>query len=97
MNFARKAEAGGSRSGAMDFSSWGIPNPTANGWGVTPLQLVAPCALLVMMLVVRRISQPAGPRSDTRDFSSAALILIVIGAAFLWIFAGLGLLARTFH
>jgi hypothetical protein len=81
----------------MDFSSWGIPDLTSKGWGITPLSLVAPCALLVMMLIVRRVSQTAGPRTDTRDFGSAALIFIIIGAAFLWIFAGLGLVGRIFH
>jgi hypothetical protein len=34
---------------------------------------------------------------ESRDVTSAALITVTIGAAFLWIFAGLGLLGRVFH
>jgi len=81
----------------MDFSSWGIPDLTARDWGITPLSLLAPSALLVMMLVVRRVRSTAGPKADTRDYGSAALIFVIIGAAFLWIFAGLGLLSRIGH
>jgi len=80
----------------MDFASWGIPG-NVQGWGITPTSLVAPVALIAMMFMARRVARAAGPRTDTRDFGSAALIFIVIGAAFLWIFAGLGLLARIFH
>ena len=81
----------------MDLTNWGIPNLTGVNWGITPLSLVAPCALLVMMLLVRRVARVGGPKADTRDFGSAALIFVIIGAAFLWIFAGLGLLSRIFH
>jgi len=80
----------------MDFASWGIPD-TIEGWGITPISLVAPFALLVMMLMMRRVARASGPRTESRDFASAALIFIIIGAAFLWIFAGLGLMSRVFR
>ena len=81
----------------MNFSNWNLADLHVDKWGVTPISLVAPFALLMMMLVVRRVARTAGPKSDTRDFASAALIFIVIAAAFLWVFAGLGLLARIFR
>jgi hypothetical protein len=81
----------------MNFASWGIPDWTVQAWGITPVSLVAPFALLVMMLMMRRVIRAAGPKTETRDFASAALIFVIIGAAFLWIFAGLGLIARIFH
>lgn len=80
----------------MDLSAWGIPN-TVQGWGITPISLVAPAALVVMMVMVRCVARAAGPKTDRPDFGSAALIFVIIGAAFLWIFAGLGLMARMFQ
>ena len=81
----------------MDYSNWSVANLHVDAWGVTPVSLVAPFALLAMMLMVRRVARAAGPRMDKPDFASAALIFIVIGAAFLWVFAGLGMLGRIFH
>jgi hypothetical protein len=80
----------------MDFTTWGIPN-SVGGWGITPMSLMAPFALLILMMMARRFSQPAGPKMETRDVKGAALITVIIGAAFLWIFAGLGLLGRIVH
>ena len=80
----------------MDFASWGIPD-SIQDWGITPVSLVAPAALLCMMLMVRRVARTAGPGTNTRDYTSAALIFVIIGGAFLWIFAGLGLLTRIFR
>ena len=81
----------------MNLSSWGIPDWNAQAWGITPVSLVAPVALLVMMLMMRRVAGAAGPKTSSRDFGSAALIFVIIGSGFLWIFAGLGLLARIFR
>ena len=81
----------------MNFASWGIPDFTVSGWGVTPISLVAPLALIVLMVMARRVSRTAGPKMATRDFGGAMLITVIIGAAFLWIFAGLGVLSRTFR
>jgi len=80
----------------MDLKSWGFPDWTVQAWGITPASLVAPFGLLLMMLMMRRVARTAGPKTDTRDFGSAALIFVIIGAAFLWIFAGLGILGRIF-
>jgi hypothetical protein len=76
---------------------WNLADLHVDKWGVTPISLVAPVALLMTMLVVRRFARAAGPRTGTADFASAALIFIIIAAAFLWVFAGLGFLARIFH
>ena len=80
----------------MDVTSWGIPN-SVNGWGITPFALAAPFALIVLIMLGRRFSQPTGPKIERRDIGGAALITVIIGAGFLWIFAGLGLLGRIFH
>lgn len=81
----------------MNLTSWGFPDWTVQGWGITPISLMAPFALLIVMIMARRFLKPAGPKMETRDVGGAALITVIIGAAFLWIFAGLGLLARIFH
>ena len=82
----------------MDFASWGIPNNfSATSWGVTPMSLAAPFALLIVILMSRRITQTTGPKMEKRDVGGAALITVIIGAAFLWIFAGLGMLGRIVH
>jgi hypothetical protein len=81
----------------MDFANWGIPTMTVNGWGITPLSLAAPFALIALIMMARRVSQTAGPKMVSRDIGGMALIALIIGGAFLWIFAGLGLLGRIFH
>ncbi|HEX3432113.1 MAG TPA: hypothetical protein VHT03_14635 [Rhizomicrobium sp.] len=84
----------------MDFASWANWAKEAiavDNWGVTPVALVAPLSLIVLMFVVRRFSQAAGPKTESRDLASAALITVIIVAAFLWIAAGISLLNRTFH
>lgn len=81
----------------MNLTSWGIPGWSIQAWGITPLSLVAPFALFVMMLMMRRVARVTGPKTETRDFGAAALIFVIIAAAFLWVFAGLGLLGRIFH
>ena len=45
----------------------------------------------------RRLSRERGPKMDKRDVGGAVVITTIVGAAFLWVFAGLGLLARIFH
>ena len=98
MDLARKSLAeGGSRSGAMNLTNWGMSALHIDSWGMTPISLMAPFALLIVMIMARRFLKPAGPKMETRDIGGAALITVIIGAAFLWIFAGLGLLARIFH
>jgi hypothetical protein len=82
---------------AMDFSSWGVPTMTVNGWGITPLSLAAPFALIALIMMARRVTRTAGPKMESRDIGGMALITLIIGAAFLWIFAGLGLLGQIFH
>lgn len=81
----------------MDLSNWNMPDWTAQGWGITPISLAAPFALVILILMARRLLKPAGPKMETRDIGGMALIFVIIGAAFLWIFAGLGLLARIFR
>jgi hypothetical protein len=81
----------------MDFASWGIPNWSVDGWGMTPLSLAAPLALITVILMGRRLSRQTGPKLEKRDVGDAVLITTIIGAAFLWVIAGLGLLARYSH
>jgi hypothetical protein len=68
-----------------------------DSWGVTPAALGAPFGLIVLMLMARRFARERGPRPGSDDIGGVAFLAIIIGAGFLWIFAGLGLLARTFH
>ena len=70
----------------MNLTNWGISALHIDSWG-----------MLIVMIMARRFLKPAGPKMETRDVGSAALITVIIGAAFLWIFAGLGLLARIFQ
>lgn len=81
----------------MDFANWNLQNLNIDGWGLPPLSLAAPLALITVILMGRRLSREVGPKMDTRDVGGAIVIAAIIGAAFLWIFAGLGLFARTFH
>jgi len=81
----------------MDFANWGIQNLQVGTWGMTPMSVTAPFALLILIMMGRRFSQPAGPKIEKRDVAGAAIITVIVGAAFLWIFAGLGLLGRMFH
>lgn len=81
----------------MDLSNWNVPDWTVQGWGITPTSLAAPLALVTLILMARRLLKPAGPKIEQRDIGSAIIITVIIGAAFLWIFAGLGLLARIFR
>ena len=81
----------------MDFATWNLQTLSIDGWGLTPLSLAAPFALITVILMGRRLSREIGPKVDKRDVSSAFLITAIIGSAFLWIFAGLGLISRIFH
>lgn len=81
---------------AIQISNWAsenanlaIHNVNSNGWGVTPLSLSAPLALITLIMMARRISRAAGPKQDTRDVGGALMITVIIGAAFVWIFLGL--------
>jgi len=81
----------------MDFTGIVHEVLQVGDWGVTPVSLIAPVALIVLILVARRATRPAGPNMDQRDLAGAALITVIIMGAFLWIFAGIGFLNRTFH
>jgi hypothetical protein len=90
----------------MDLTNWAanlhlenlrVETFQVGSWEVTPLSVAVSFALLVLVIMGRRLSRPAGPKMESRDVTSAALITVTIGAAFLWIFAGLGLLGRVFH
>ena len=81
----------------MDLTNWGIQDWTVGGWGVTPLSLAAPFALIALILMARRLVREKGPKMEKRDVGGAVIITAIIGGAFLWVFAGLGLLGRIFH
>jgi hypothetical protein len=81
----------------MEFATWNLQTLNIDGWGMTPLSLAAPFALITVILMGRRLSREIGPKMDKRDVGSAFIITAIIGGAFLWIFAGLGLLTRIFH
>jgi hypothetical protein len=78
----------------MDLSSWGIPGLTVSGWGITPVSLVAPLALLILIMMGHRLREPAGPKMATRDVAGAAVITGIVGAGFLWIHVALGLMSH---
>ena len=81
----------------MDLTNWDFQNLSIENWGMTPLSLAAPLALITVILMGRRFSRAIGPKMETRDVGGGFVIAAIIGAAFLWIFAGLGLLSRIFH
>ena len=81
----------------MDFASWNLQTLNIDSWGLTPLSLAAPFALITVILMGRRLSREIAPKMERRDVGGAVVITTIIGAAFLWIFAGLGLLSRIFH
>jgi len=81
----------------MDFTNFDVQNLSIDNWGVTPLSLAAPLALITVILMGRRLSHEVSPRMESRDVGGAFVIAGIIGAAFLWVFAGLGLLTRIFH
>ena len=66
-------------------------------WGITPVSLLAPCGLLVMILTAGRLQRGRGPRMEGGDVGGGVIIAVIIGAAFLWIFAGIALLERSFR
>jgi hypothetical protein len=81
----------------MDFASWNLQNLNIANWGMTPMSLAAPFALITLILMAQRLSRENGPKMEKRDVGGAVLITAIVGGAFLWVYAGLGLLARTFH
>jgi hypothetical protein len=87
----------------MDFTNWVVQNLQSwqylriDTWGITPLQLAAPLALLTLIFMCRRFSQTAGPKTESRDLGGVALVTVIVGAAFLWILAGMHLLQRNFQ
>ncbi len=81
----------------MDLWNWILQSLQVDSWGVTPISLVAPFGLLAMMVMVRRFAREKGPNMESRDIGGMALIVVIVGAAFLWVFAGVGLIERSFH
>jgi len=81
----------------MDFGSWYLQGLNVAGWGITPWSLAAPFALITVILMGRRLSQESAPKVEKRDVGGAVLITAIVGGAFLWVIAGLGLLSRIFH
>jgi hypothetical protein len=81
----------------MDLWYWINQNLQVDSWGVTPISLAAPFGLIVLIVMARRLAGERGPKMETADFAGMALIAVIIGAAFFWIFAGLGLMERSFR
>ena len=96
----------------MDFTNWAFEildwatrslgfamhDANVNGWGMTPLSLAAPVALVTLIMMAHRISRTTGPKTDSRDVGGALMITVIVGAAFLWIFVGLTtVLPRIVH
>ena len=81
----------------MDLWNWILQNLHVQDWGVTPSSLMAPLALVALIVIAGRIARRKGPSTESRDIAGGVLITVIIGAAFFWIFAGIGLLQRTFH
>jgi hypothetical protein len=74
-----------------------VQNLRVGDWGVTPVSLAAPFGLVILMLMARRFAREKGPKAESGDIAGVAFLAIIIGAAFLWIIAGLGMIARSFR
>jgi hypothetical protein len=68
-----------------------------DSWGLTPKSLLAPVALVILIMMVGRFVRTRGPKMESGAVAGVALIAVIIGAAFFWIFAGLDLLGRSFR
>jgi len=81
----------------MDMWHWINQDLHVDNWGVTPISLAAPFGLITLILMARRLAGEKGPKTETAGIAGMALIAIIIGAAFFWIFAGLEVMERSFH
>ncbi len=81
----------------MGMWNWIVESLHVDSWGVTPVSLVAPFGLVILIMMGGRLVREKGPKDGSRDIGGIALIAVIVGVAFLWIFAGLGLMERSFR
>lgn len=81
----------------MDLWNWISQSLQVDSWGVTPMALVAPFGLLTVAVMARRFVRARGPKTESADVAGMALVAVIVGAAFLFIFEGLGLVDRAFR
>ena len=80
----------------MDWWNWIVQSLHVDSWGITPMSLAAPFGLITLMVMARRLARERGPGTGG-EIGGIVFLAAIVGAAFLWIFAGLGLMERTFH
>ena len=81
----------------MGMWNWIDTNLHVESWGVTPLSLAAPFGLVILIMMAGRFARAKGAKTETTDLSGMAIIAVIIGAAFFWIFAGIGVIHQTFR
>jgi hypothetical protein len=74
-----------------------VQSLNVDSWELTPKSLLAPLALMIMIVMAGRLVRQKGPKMESGTVGGVALIAVIIGAAFFWIFAGLDLLGRSFR
>ena len=81
----------------MDLWNWIVERLNVDSWGVTPKSLLAPLALVILIGMAGRFVRTRGPKMESGAVAGVALIAVIIGAAFFWIFMGLDMLGRSFR
>lgn len=81
----------------MGMWDWIDTNLHVDSWGVTPLELAAPMGLVILIMMAGRFARARGPKTESADMGGMAIIAVIIGAAFFWVFAGINLIHQTFR
>lgn len=80
----------------MGWWDWIDQKLQVDSWGVTPMSLAIPVGLVALIIVAGRLARQRSAKTESRDIGGMVLITLIIGAAFLFIFSGVGFLHRTF-
>lgn len=81
----------------MDLWNRIVQSLRVDSWELTPKSLLAPLALVILIMIAGRVARAKGPKMESGAVGGVALIAVIIGAAFFWIFAGHDLLGRSFR
>jgi len=53
--------------------------------------------LVILIMMAGRFARARGPKTESADMGGMAIIAVIIGAAFFWVFAGINLIHQTFR